>query len=360
MECRYYFKELINGWESWENLIKSSNIFEDLVRHIFSQNGLKFTKIDQAFPAWNAVFKVGTFLIKIFAPIESGYKYSLSDFNTEIKGQKFALSAGVNTPKIISHGVFNDKYEFLYLIEEFIENCVTLEDDFFFSLCEEEKRSIGKKLREIVDKMNVKNESIRSMNFFEMFQRNENWMKFPLSFHQEQHKKVQEFQKKIDNSHNCNYTNNNYINSSNYQINNNQTNDYGINKNDGNKKNEELGVLDIDLVFVHGDLHGGNILYSKDTRTLTIIDFADSFQAPKSYEHSLIAMELFRFDKSAILGFFSEEEISNLPEICFESTLIHDLGEETIRDLFGSIEQFTSISIFKEKLVELFRKNVLE
>lgn len=62
----------IDGWSSWGKIFQSIEAFEPLVKYIFNRHNLTFTEIEHCTPGTNAVFKVGNYVVKIFAPKESG------------------------------------------------------------------------------------------------------------------------------------------------------------------------------------------------------------------------------------------------------------------------------------------------
>jgi len=107
-------------------------------------------------------------------------------------------------------------------------------------------------------------------------------------------------------------------------------------------------------VFVHGDLCGDNILVTSDN-DLYIIDFADALCAPVIYEHSLVAAELFDFDKALIHGFFSNDDCTeecseSLVDTCFNGILIHGYGGDIIKYHLGKPGEFMHLEQLREKI----------
>lgn len=70
----------------------------------------------------------GNLIVKIFAPKESRHN-SESVYKTELFGQARALSLGVPVPKICASGILKDKYDFPYIVSEFIDG-VELKEKF--------------------------------------------------------------------------------------------------------------------------------------------------------------------------------------------------------------------------------------
>ena len=68
------FLEEINDWNSWGKVFQSIAAFENLIKKIFKKENLSCKEISRLTAGSNAVFKVGNFVIKIFAPIEAGMK----------------------------------------------------------------------------------------------------------------------------------------------------------------------------------------------------------------------------------------------------------------------------------------------
>jgi aminoglycoside phosphotransferase (APT) family kinase protein len=64
-------------------------------------------------------FRVGEYVVKIFAPAESGID-STMDIETETFAMKRTTALGISAPKCIACGCIEDKYSFSYLIMEYI------------------------------------------------------------------------------------------------------------------------------------------------------------------------------------------------------------------------------------------------
>ena len=105
--------------KSWGHIFQSIDAFELLVKAIFDKHGLTCEKIENLTPGTNAVFKVGDKVVKIFAPVESGF-YNVDYFDIEMEAQNHVNNVGVTSPKLLHTGVVEDKYIFRYIIMEHI------------------------------------------------------------------------------------------------------------------------------------------------------------------------------------------------------------------------------------------------
>jgi len=219
------FIEQINGKEDWAKIYQSIPAFKPLVEFIFKKENLPLAEIENLTPGTNAVFKVGEYVIKIFAPVESGYNQA-SDLQTEL----FAMRRVNESPQVIVDGFVDDKYLFNYMIMEYIHGVEVVEA--VKTMTDDEKVEIGRKLRQICDSMNTPCEPFHDGNRYNC------WDEYP------EHFKAERLA---------------YI----------QTHDFG------------------EKVFVHGDLCLDNMLL-KDGE-LYILDFADAVHAPVCYEHALVA-----------------------------------------------------------------------
>ncbi|HLU23497.1 MAG TPA: aminoglycoside phosphotransferase family protein [Bacillaceae bacterium] len=298
----HLFVNDISGWDSWGNVFQSISAFESLIKYIFEKENLPYSKVENCTPGTNAVYKVGNYIIKIFAPEESGID-STTDFETEAFAMNRATMLGVNVPKLITKGYVKDKYNFSYMIMDYIDGTEInkLSQQFTF----EEKLKIGKRLRSLTDAINKPCIAFNNIDVVHDSNRQVRWRKYPERF------KVE----RLD-----------YI----------QSYDYG------------------EKVFVHGDLNGDNILINQE-KELYIIDFADAVLAPIIYEHALIVTELFRFDKAYIEGYFGEYDVEQLTELCFNGLLIHDFGGDIMEQHISQVSEFESLDILRKKLYQLLK-----
>lgn len=297
------FKAEINGWYSWGEIFQSISTFEPLIKYIFVKEKLPFARVEHCTPGTNAVFKVGDFIIKIFAPDESGID-STVDYDTESFAMHRADKLNVSVPRLITNGYIQDKFKFSYMIMEYVNGTEINKLNQMFSF--EEKVAIGHRLRLITQVINKPCDSFNDIDVIHDEDRQKRWEEYPEPFKKERR---------------------NYIHS----------HDFG------------------DKVFVHGDLNGDNILLSPDKK-LYIIDFADAVLAPAAYEHALIVCELFQFDKAYMRGYFGNYNIDQITELCFNGILIHDFGGDIIKQHVGQAREFDSLTKLHKQLDLLIKR----
>jgi len=298
------FTANINGWSSWGKIFQSVKDFEPLIKYIFNRHNLPFTGLEHCTPGTNAVFKVGDFVVKIFAPKESGMDSDL-DYRTELFGMERANRLGIPAPQLVARGTIEDKYMFHYLIMEYISGGSL--GQLEVRMTDDEKRQHARRLREITDKMNSPCERFNDLDIINRALNCGRWNIFPQSFQYER----KEYLK-------------------NYKI--------------------------TSPVYVHGDLNPDNVLIDAEGK-LYIIDFADAVLAPYEYELAAIVCELFCFEKPYMEGYFGEYDVLELTEKCFDGLLMHDFGYNIIRGNLGRIDEITSLSMLKERLYTAIRNN---
>ncbi|NCA67842.1 MAG: aminoglycoside phosphotransferase family protein [Clostridia bacterium] len=293
------FNEKINNWQDWGRVFQSIHAFEPLAKYIMSKESLPQAELKNLTPGTNAVFRAGDYVIKIFAPKESGNDQT-PDMKTEIYASRRANLLGISAPKVIADGFVQDKYLFGYLITEYINGreFIDAEKDMTALM----KVEAGRNLRNIADAMNTPCERFNDIDIFSDSYVTSRFTEFPESF---RHERLS------------------YIRNHRYS----------------------------ESVFVHGDLFGDNVLIS-DSGKLYIIDFADAVKAPICYEHALVAVDFFRFDKHLIKGFFGDMGREELIEICFNGILIHNFGYGVIKEHIGRPEEFRCLDDLRKKMYE--------
>jgi len=302
---KHLFIDDICDWSSWGRVFQSIEAFKPLIEFIFTSHNLPFTEIEHCIPGTNAVFKIGGFVAKIFAPIDSGMDTE-SDYKTELFGIKRANKMGISAPKLVASGTVEDKYVFHYLIMEYISGSSigSLES----GLTDNEKMEYAKQLQEITNKMNVPSDKFNDYDIVKKALICERWSVFPQSFQYERRKYIEQHYKNTN------------------------------------------------LVYVHGDLNPDNVLIDTE-KTLHIIDFADAVLAPSEYEIVAIICELFCFEKPYMDGYFGEYDIVKLADKCFNGLLVHDFGYNIIRCNLGCIDEITSLAVLKERLYIAIKNN---
>ena len=289
------FKENICGHKDWAEVYQSIPAFYDLIRFIADKEGLPFVEPENLTPGTNAVFRLGGYVVKIFAPDESGMNQT-QDYETELFATKRAFNLGVSVPRIAGSGVVEDRYSFRYLIMDFIE-AVPFDR---LELTQSGKAEFAGKLRDITDRLNTPCEEFNGIDVFADTYSNRRWDSYTPAFREGKEEYISAFS-------------------------------YG------------------EKLFVHGDLCGDNILTDGRGR-INIIDFADSVLAPQVYEHALIAAELFDFDRGLISGFFGGLSVDEITEICLGGLLIHDFGGDVISQHLGNPKEFHTIHELRNRI----------
>jgi len=294
----HLFTEPITGWSSWGKVYQSIPAFTPLAEYILRKENLPVVPLGQLSPGTNAVFRAGEVVLKIFAPPESGFNEP-DELQTEIFSVRRANRLGVNAPKLIAEGVVEDKYQFAYMIMEFIEGVEFCEA--VKGMTDGEKRAFGQKLRAVTDRMNTPCEPFNGIDAIHDRSRWKRWGKFPERFQQERAAWI-------------------------------GTHDFG------------------EFVFCHGDLCGDNILIAPDGG-IYIIDFADALLAPIDYEHALLAAD-FGYDPALMRGYFGDEPPEELAERCFAGTLIHDFGGDIAADRIAKPEEIGCLEALRRRMYQ--------
>jgi len=287
----YLFNEQLNKEQDWERIFQVPLVFAPLVEHILKKENLPLAEIENLTPGINAVFKVGEYVIKIFAPEESGVEQRLPQ--TEIFAAQKADLSGVLVPKIVASGVVEDKYRFAYLITEYVDAVEIAE------LVDVEKIAVGRKLRELTNKMNVPCELGKGIDIMNDKARDSLWDKYSEEVKKERLAYVKSHQ-------------------------------YGEN------------------VLVHTDLCGDNILLTPKGE-LYIIDFADVILAPKIYEHAALALDS-GIDPLILRGYFHDYTVEKFTEMCFNGLLIIDYDPEMVEPIIGKPDEFQTLDDLRKRI----------
>ena len=287
------FKGKIENWQDWGNIFQSIPAFSPLIEYIFLKENLSLTEIEPLTPGTNAVFKIGNYVLKIFAPLSEvwGSGDPSSEYDTELFAINRAYTLGINTPRPLCWGLVKDKYKFAYIITMFIDGLEFTEA--LKTMGDREKYSVAGELRVLTDKMNIPCEPFNDIDVINDKSRQFRWEKYPEKFKEERI---------------------------------------------GYIKGRDFG----EKVFVHGDLCGDNILLSPQGG-LYIIDFADAVLAPIIYEQALVAVELFELDPALLRGYFGDMGAADLADLCFNGLLIHDYGGDILNNHIGKISDMDSL-----------------
>lgn len=300
------FLEEIKDWDTWGKVFQSIPAFEKLIMKIFEKEGLKYKKISHLTAGSNAVFKVDNYVVKIFAPVESGFDTEI-DYNCEILGMKRAMTLGINIPNVAATSFIEDKYLFRYIIMDYIEGKDA--KDILMNYSANEKIAFVRQLKENINKMNTEfKDKYPAFDVKERILTNTRWN----IFNDKIVTQVKEFVQNYD----------------------------MLNK-----------------VYVHGDITGDNVIITENGM-LYIIDFADGRIAPKEYELPSILFDLFDFDKIMISEFIGGQNIEDFVKECFYGILMHEFGFYFVkliceRIIGKEIEELDNILEIKEALFHL-------
>lgn len=274
---KYLFSHSIASWSDWGRVFNSPDAFAPLCEYIFDRERFEYSRPEKLTPGTNAVFRIGRYVVKIYAPIESGVD-CVSDMSTELFAERFAREHDVPTPRILANGEVNDRYRFVYIVSEYIDG---IDFDSYIHDHPEKKRGLAASLRELTDCMNQPAPDFNSIDIINDPERSRCWDCFTDSFCADRRAYID----RLDTS---------------------------------------------PRVFVHGDLNADNILVDRDG-SLCVIDFADAVKAPKFYEQALVATELFKFDPDLISGYFGDIPPDSLAQMIVDGLLIHDFGGDIVR-----------------------------
>ncbi len=296
----YLFNHTITNLDEWADIFQNRDAFEPLVRHILDLHCLPQAEIQNTTPGSHAVFHVGDYLVKVYAPDCFGWPCE-SDFITEIATMQHANRIGVAVPELVAYGRIDDRYHFRYLIQTFINGTEFGKAE----LSDEEKFNVGRQLREICDKMNIPCEPFNDYDFLQDALKDDGWDDFSESF-----RKSRE--------------------------------DYLRTRRHGTP------------VYVHGDIHIDNAIYDSDGR-VWILDFADSVIAPVEYEYAALFPGLFRMEKPYLDGFFGEWNVEDVAEQLTYGFCLHRFGAHIIDDQIGGGNRQTlrDVADLKQAIVQV-------
>ncbi|WOO37035.1 phosphotransferase [Anaerocolumna sp. AGMB13020] len=272
------FNKTIDGNKSWAELFQSISAFKPLIEAIFKVHDLEAGKIENLTPGTNAVFRIHNKVIKIFAPIESGYNTG-SDYAIELSSLKHANEVQIPAPLLLHAGEMNDRYLFHYIIMEFINGKEAEHKLKQYRTLQ--KRNFAYRLKEITSKLNTKVQ-FRDIPIVALadIQNSERWSGFSKAFCQDRKA---------------------YIQNSKYP----------------------------EYVYTHGDLTGENMIID-EKEEIYIIDFADSRIAPYFYEWPPIVFALFGCDQIMMEAYFGDYHKDEFYDILTLSFVLHEFGSNIL------------------------------
>lgn len=273
------FNEPIHNWNEWGAIFQSIEAFTPLAREIFRRERLAFSGLENLTPGTNAVFRAGDYVVKIFAPRESGLEPQV-DYSNESAVCGALTRWGISTPRLIAHGKIQDTYLFYYLITEYCPgeeagtwlkkaNPSQLED-FIWQL-----KGLLQTLHRPAEGL------IPSVNLLGRALDNPRLERLLVSLRDEMAERA-----------------------------------------------ARLNLAD--PVLVHGDLTGENILIGADNRPI-IIDCADACLAPWWYELAPLVFELFHC-RGDLLRLFEDTDPEVFVEQVMDAVCIHDFGANMLWD----------------------------
>jgi len=271
------FAKEIHNWDSWGAVYQSIEDFRQLIEVIYRKENLSGAEhIFQLTPGTNAVFRAGSYVIKIFAPKESGANTD-ADYQAEISAMERAIQQGIHAPNVIAASYIQDKYLFRYIIMDFIQGqeAGKVLSGWTFP----QKEAFVKQLLANLDKLNtLPSEHVDASAIKQRVARNTRWNFFSESIRAQIAEIVTE---------------------------------------------SPISQP----VYVHGDITAENVMVD-DGGQLFIIDFADSTIAPAEYEYPPILFSLFDFDADLIQLFRREIGCSREVFIdkLFLAILLHEFG----------------------------------
>lgn len=279
------FDATIDGWESWWRVFHSTAHFAPLVSTILARHRLTVEPVRPLTPGTHAVFATSTCVVKIYAPIESGLD-STRDVTTEIAAMRLAAARGLHVPTVLASGMLEDKYLFRYLIMERIQG-----------------REIGALLPSLSsDPLNSQIQAIHDClrNLHQPADGEIEWIDLRT--------------RAIDNPRLDRLST-------------------GLCADLAALAQEQ--PLD-DLVFVHGDLTGENLLLADDNR-LVFIDFADAVLAPVCYELPSLVFDLLQADRRCVRELALHRDPDEFVEEVLRGLAIHDFTGNLLGDFFARL-----------------------
>ena len=267
------FNEPIHNWSEWGAIFQSIEAFTPLAKEIFRRERLAFPGLENLTPGTNVVFRAGDYVVKIFAPRESGMEPQL-DYSNESAVCGALTRWGISTPRLIAHGKIQDTYLFYYLVTEYcpgeeagqwMENANPGQLEDFIRQLKGLLQTLRRPAEGLIPPVDLLGRALA----------NPRLERLPVSLRDEMTERA-----------------------------------------------VRLNLAD--PVLVHGDLTGENILIGADNRPI-IIDCADACLAPWWYELAPLVFELFHC-RGDLLRLFADTDTEAFVEQVMDAVCIHDFG----------------------------------
>ncbi|MCL2003805.1 MAG: aminoglycoside phosphotransferase family protein [Oscillospiraceae bacterium] len=296
------FKETIRDIDTWAGIYQSTEAFAPLVGAIFAKHGLCFSGLENLTPGSNAVFRSGSLVVKLFAPVEAGFT-SGDGFYVEKAALEHA-NRTVPSPKMLYSGVMRDRYEFPYILMERVEGLefINIRDTYTGA----QKRAFAAQIKAFTGAMNVPiSEAHIPRVTPDGCAANERWRLFPESFCQDRLSAIR-------------------------------------------------GLSFDDPVYVHGDLKAANVIIGGGDE-ITVIDFADSHTAPAAYEWPFIVFGLFGCDREMMEAYFGDYQNEMFYRTLTGHLLMHKFGAFILMGICEAVGQDPASITRVEALYNLIR-----
>ncbi|MEY8312263.1 aminoglycoside phosphotransferase family protein [Oscillospiraceae bacterium 42-9] len=271
------FNEPIHNWTEWGAIFQSTKAFTPLAREIFRREGLAFPGLENLTPGTNAVFHAGDYVVKIFAPRESGLEPQV-DYANESTVCGALTRWEISTPRLVAHGKIQDTYLFYYLVTEYypgeeagtwLESANPSQLEDFIRQFKELLQTLHRPAERLIPPVNLLRQALE----------NPRLECLPVSLRGEMAERA-----------------------------------------------ARLNLTD--TVLVHGDLTGENILIGANNRPI-IIDCADACLAPWWYELAPPVFKLFHCRRD-LLRLFADADPEVFVEQVMDAVCLHDFGADIL------------------------------
>jgi serine/threonine protein kinase len=281
------FTHDVNGFSSWSEVFHKPKAWQALIKAIYKRSDLSCPSVTPLTPGTNAVFRVGQTVVKIFAPLEADLT-DASDYAAELEAHREAEGLGLPVPRILTYGVYEDRYPFEYLIMNYIPAL-----DLGDALPKLPPAKQDHAMKQVQDIMNVLHKGARRYpdmdRILDRAIHNPRWSIYTPDVYREAQERLM-----------LHFGNHSY---------------------------------DRDpIIRVHGDMTGENLILDNEGRVY-LIDFADSCAAPSQYEHAPIIFALLGLKVDLVKRFFAYDSSEEFVREVFPYILLHDYGAHCLRDI---------------------------